>query len=404
MVENQQDHSVDNNRIKTLPKIAASFLDRMGLQWFEEGENAGYISDTYIKLTPEEVKEFKTASANLYELAKKAARLVAKDNRWEEVGIPEEAIALMQFSIQHELDLHLVSRFDFAGGIDSLPIKFLEINADTCSLMPETAYVQEEYWKSHHFLPHTGIFNNLIVGMTEKFKNILRQNPDMEPTILLSGMGYPEDDLNVQIVGKAARKAGFTKIHFAPLDKVIFSPDEGVYLEITPDNFIQFDFWYKFSPWDFIVFDEPELLDVLDNLITQRCVIVLNPAWTMIMQSKGIMKVMYEMEPNNPYLLKTGMDELDFPNDQHIEKPMFGRMGENVALYDQNNELQYEVEGDYGGFPKVSQEVALFNIDDEEHRYQPSIFWSDKPTALCIRRQDDPIIDDDAEFVGHLIE
>ena len=50
------------------------------------------------------------------------------------------------------------------------------------------------------------------------------------------------------------------------------------------------------------------------------------------------------------------------------------------------------------------QELALFNIDRENHQYQPSIFWTGDASALCFRRQDDPIIDDDAEFLGHIVE
>ena len=49
------------------------------------------------------------------------------------------------------------------------------------------------------------------------------------------------------------------------------------------------------------------------------------------------------------------------------------------------------------------QELARFNEDRKEHRYQPSIFYTNEPCGMAIRRQDDLIIDDDAEFVGHTI-
>jgi glutathionylspermidine synthase len=132
--------------------------------------------------------------------------------------------------------------------------------------------------------------------------------------------------------------------------------------------------------------------------------VVLNPAYTMLLQSKAIMKFMYELAPNLKYNLKTSFKEGDFPDRRYVRKPMFGRMGDNIAFYDGNRQPEYETEGDYGDYPPVYQELADFNADSEEHRYQPSIFWTGMSSALCFRRQDDLIIDDDAEFVGHVVE
>ena len=75
----------------------------------------------------------------------------------------------------------------------------------------------------------------------------------------------------------------------------------------------------------------------------------------------------------------------------------------NIAFYDGNGRPEYETEGDYGEYPPVYQELADFNEDSEEHRYQPSIYWTGMSSALCFRRQDDFVIDDDAEFVGHVV-
>ena len=84
--------------------------------------------------------------------------------------------------------------------------------------------------------------------------------------------------------------------------------------------------------------------------------------------------------------------------DPATSKPIFGRMGENIAFYDGATEPEYQTEGDYEDFDKVYQELADFNEDRKEHRYQPSIFYTDEPCGMAIRRQDDLIIDDDAEL------
>ena len=142
----------------------------------------------------------------------------------------------------------------------------------------------------------------------------------------------------------------------------------------------------------------------MTEIITKDLATVINPVWTMLLQSKGICKIMYELEPTNPYLLKTSLSATDFPDHKYVRKPLFGRMGENIAYHDGDEKPTYETEGDYDSFPSVYQEIAEFNIDEEDHRYQPSIFFTNKPCGLAFRRQDDLIIDDDAEFVPHTLE
>ena len=53
--------------------------------------------------------------------------------------------------------------------------------------------------------------------------------------------------------------------------------------------------------------------------------------------------------------------------------------------------------------PVIYQELASFSTDTEGYRYQASVFYTDHPCSLCFRRQDDLIIDDDAEFIAHTI-
>jgi glutathionylspermidine synthase len=72
-------------------------------------------------------------------------------------------------------------------------------------------------------------------------------------------------------------------------------------------------------------------------------------------------------------------------------------------MYDGDEKPVYETEGDYGTAPCVYQELTRLNFDYEGYRYQPSVFWTDGPSAFCFRRQDDLIVDDDAEFISHVV-
>jgi len=221
---------------------------------------------------------------------------------------------------------------------------------------------------------------------------------------LLSTLGYEEDRLNCDLIALGAKKAGIQDTQSIALEGITFSDEEGIFVSDGRDEYRRYDFWYKFIPWEFIAFEEPELWKLLDPIIRNKLATVLNPAFSMLLQNKALMQLMYELEPNNPYLLKTTASARDFPNGYYVRKPQYGRMGENIAYHKGSTRPVYETDGDYGDYAPVYQELADFNIDREEHRYQPSIFYTGESSALCFRRQDDLIIDDDAEFVGSVIE
>jgi len=402
VVVNQLVLLVDNRLVYT-EALYSNVLKREGLNWLQDGENADYLSNVFVRISQNELDAFKKVAIELTDLAIIVAKKIATNELWEEAGIPENAIEIVKYSLKHELEMHLLNRFDFAGGIDGLPIKLIEFNADTCSLMPETTIVQEEHWIQEQYKLSDRPYNELVNSLTEHFKKIIRINPKKDKTLLISTLDYEEDLINVEVILKAAKKAGFEEVQMMPLDKIIFSPDEGIFIELNQENYRRFDFFFKFIPWEFIAYEEPELMDILTKIVVNDLGIVLNPAFTMLLQSKAICKFMYDHEPNNPHLLKTSFNANDFPDNKYVSKPIFGRMGENIAFYDGGTEPEYQTEGDYEDFEKVYQELARFNEDRKEHLYQPSIFYTNEPCGMAIRRQDDLIIDDDAEFVGHTI-
>jgi glutathionylspermidine synthase len=393
-----------DKRIIPLGPIPHKSLKNAGLGWLGTGGNEEYIAPAIVQLSERELQPFKEAAAQLYDLMIRAAQTVASQGRWAEVGIPPHAVNLVKYSLQHEMGQHLVCRFDFAGGLDGIPLKMLELNADTCSLMPETAIVQDLHRELEaRKLPKGQAFNQLMDGLAKRLRHILQQHPDKAPALLLSGLGHDEDWLNTEIITKAAKKAGMADTQEIVMDRVIFSPEEGIFFELHEEEFRRYDFWFKFVPWDLIVFEETELFEILEHIIRNKLGVVLNPAFTMLLQSKGLMKIMYELEPYNPYLLKTSLTDRDFPDRRYVRKPYFGRMGENIAFFNGSSMPDYETEGDYGHYSPIYQEIAQFNMDRKGHRYQPSIFWTGEASALCFRRQDDLILDDDAEFVGHIV-
>ena len=394
---------VDDRLVPTVVPTA-KFLKKNALSWFLNPENQDYFAPEMMTVSPQEITGFQEAATDLYRLAMTAADQIAARGWWEQAGIPEPAIPLVRYSLQEERGLHILGRFDFAGGLGLAPLKMLEFNADTCSLLPETDLVQS--WQkeklSYRYRKY-GQFNELMPEMVRHFRRILEQYPEKEPALLLSSMGHEEDWLNLDVVALAAKTAGFTDVQQMVLDKVIFSAEEGIFIEIGPENYRRYDFWFKMIPWEFIAYEEPELMGLLSEIVQKGLAVVLNPAFTMLLQSKAIMKFMYDLEPHHPHLLPTSLVRSQLDARNFVRKPIYGRTGDNVSMYLGGNLPEASNEGDYGHFPPVFQALADLDKDEDGDIYQPSIYWSGKPSALCFRRQDDLLIDDDAEFLGHII-
>ncbi len=390
-----------DNRIIHTDGFDKSILKKNGLQWFGKGDNVNYISSQCVKVTSLEIQDFIYNSEDMYKLGLKAAKHVIENDRWADLHIPKNCRKLIKYSFEKELGNHLISRMDFTGGIDNQPMKFLEFNADTCTLIPEAEIIQKEYYKQNKKNLYQEPYCKLYDDLVAKLRSLLTKYPRKEKTLLISTLGNEEDWLNTDIIAKAAKQAGFEDVQSMPLDKITFSHEEGIFIEVNDDEFLKFDFWFKLVPWEFIAYEEPRLLEILEKIILNDLAVIMNPIWTMLLQSKGIGIIMKEVEPNNPLLLKTILKP-DF-TEPYFGKPVFGRIGENIKLFTSASEVIYETEGDHGNYPLVYQEAARLNIDKDGHRYQPSMFWVDNPSGFCLRRQDDPIIDDDTEFIAHTI-
>jgi glutathionylspermidine synthase len=402
-VDVREEVSVDNRLIPAqAPDLA--WLRRNGLAWLGSDDNADYLANRVVAISQSEMSAYHDAVRTLYQKQLDTAQYVAQQGLWQQVGVPPEAVALVEYSLRHEQHLHLVGRYDFAGGLDGLPLRLLEFNADTCSLLPETVQIMPQTADLLQRKP-LPISYQTFEHLVEAWRRILRQHADREPTLLLSGMGYEEDTLNLEVIQQAARQAGFRVAQQVDLERVIFDTNEGVLVELGPDNYQRYDFWFKMVPWEFICYEEPELLSLLDEIIRNQQCIVLNPAFTMLLQSKGMLPLLAERYPEHPAVLQAFFDEKKAQQQgAYVAKPTFGRMGDNVRLYDERGTLEYENEGDYGDFPYVYQQRAALNEDGRGYLYQPSTYWIQKPSGICFRRQEDVLIDDDAQFVGHVVE
>ncbi|MFD2572590.1 glutathionylspermidine synthase family protein [Spirosoma soli] len=392
--------------LKPLTTSPDAQLRNLGWDWMLGQDTLPYLANEVVVLTPDEADAYYEAANELFEMFVAAGQHVIDENRFAELGIPANLIDLIKLSWDDDRHIHLYGRFDLAGGVgggigSDSGIKLIEFNADTATCLPETAVVQYAHLRANG-LDESQQFNAVFETLVGQFEELLALNPDLQPTLLLSAMrDFPEDDANVALLGEAAREAGF-EVEFDFIDSVEFSAEEGIFWQ-NPKNgqFEKLDFWFKLVPWEAIAEDEPELTKILTEIVQKRLAVILNPAYTLLFQSKYILKILWELYPNHPLLLETGVKPL--VGKPCVEKVLFGREGANVRILNADGSERQAVDGEYGEYPKIYQEYVDFPQDSAGNIYQAGVFYAGDACGLGFRRGG-RILDNTAGFVGHIIQ
>ena len=332
-----------------------------------------------------------------------AAQHVIDNNLFHEIGIPFNLVDIIKNSWENDVHWHLYGRFDLAGGLDGKPIKLIEFNADTPTAVFETAIIQWAMLKLNH-MDEAAQFNDLYESLKQNFKRLITlgdEDADFDELyedwgILFSSIaGSIEDEQTVKLLQYIAKEAGF-ETDFAYVDEVVFNDDEGIFK--GDENF---EYWFKLVPWESIAIDEGELALILSNIIKNQKAIIINPAYTLLFQSKGILKILWDLYPNHPLLLETSNEPLK--GKKYVKKPVFGREGANVSIYDENGVQIASNDGEYDSNKAIYQEFYEFNQDERGESYQAGVFYAYEACALGYRKGG-KILDNYSKFVGHFIK
>jgi len=391
-------------KLQKLEPLTKEYLESIGFVWHTDEDETSYIADEIVQVSEDEANAYYEATNELYDMFCEAGDYVIDNNLFHEINIPFNLVNLIKESWENDVHWHLYSRFDLAGGVDGKPIKLIEFNADTPTAVFETAIIQWAMLKANN-LDEASQFNNLYDALKDNFKKIITMEDDIEKfeeyykdlgwKILFSSIASSGEDINTtKLLQHIASEAGFNT-DFEFIDKVQFN-DEGIYKDD-----INFEFWFKLIPWENIAIDESELALILEDIITNKKAIIFNPAYTLMFQSKGFMKILWDLYPNHPLLLETSFEPL--VGKKQVEKRCFGREGANVAIINSDNSLDMKTEGDYEGFKAIYQEYVELPIDENGDSYQAGVFYAYEACALGFRKGG-KILNNMSKFVGHIIK
>ncbi|MCF6173984.1 MAG: glutathionylspermidine synthase family protein, partial [Campylobacteraceae bacterium] len=327
---------------------------------------------------------------------------VIENDLFFDLGIPFNLVDAIKKSWENDVHWHIYGRFDLAGGIDGKPIKLIEFNADTPTALFETALLQWALLKQND-MNEDKQFNNVYDAISQNFKRVITLFDDTELfderydgwKILFSSVGgNDEEEATTRLLQQIATDAGFNT-SFEFLQDVKFD-ENGIF----DSDGNKYEYWFKLYPWEDIDHNEPELATTLTNIMQKQEAIILNQAYTLLFQSKGMLKILYDLFPDSPYLLNTSFEPLE--GIKYVEKTVFGREGANTKIIDSNGDILEKIDGPYDNYKKVYQEYVEFPKDSKGNKYQAGVFFAYEACGLSFRKGSE-IMDNMSKFVGHTI-
>jgi len=387
-------------RTRKVEPLPVTVLEDIGMQWHTDADGSAYLVPELVEVSEAEAEAYYEAANALYAMFVEAGQHVIDHGRYAELGIDAALVPLIEESWERD-DWHLYGRFDLAGGLDGRPIKLIEFNADTPTALYETAIVQWALLRANG-LDEARQFNNLHEMLQESFRCcVVGEDGDFaadyrqEKFLFSSIEGLPEDERTVRYLQQVAHEAGlFTDFCF--LHETGFLEGQGVFNREAQ----RADFWFKLFPWEDIPAQEPELAPILQSISRVGATRFVNPAYTLLFQSKGMLAILYELFPDSPWLLETRFQPL--AGKAQVEKRLFGREGENTRILDAEGHVLAETDGAYAHHPAIWQEYVELPQDAAGQRYQAGVFHACEACALGFRRGGE-ILDNLSKFVGHMV-
>ena len=382
--------------------IPSKLLEEVGMTWHTDTDGQAYIADEIIPVTEAQAEAYYTAANALYEMFITAGQYVIDNNLFQQLDIPfnlDDQI-IRSWEKDHR---HLYGRFDFAGGLDGLPIKLIEFNADTPTSLFETAIAQWALLKANG-MDEAAQFNSVYESIRDNFRRLLTGEDDpanferyyrFQNILFSSVRNLPEDERTTRFLQHLANEAGF-QTDFCYMDEVGFLEQEGIFNPYRT----RFDYWFKLYPWEEIALQTDGIVGILNDITRQTSTVILNPAYTLLFQSKGMLKILYDLFPDSPYLLETR--DRPLIGKRCVGKKMFWREGANTAIYAANGQIEQATAGSYDRYRTIYQAFADYPKDTQGRSYQAGVFFAWEACGLGFRRGGD-ILDNMSKFIAHRI-
>ncbi len=326
------------------------------------------------EFTAAEVDVLDDAVTELERLTQLAADHAVRFNKRVELGIPEGAWPILVRSWERR-EPSLYGRMDLCWD-GTGPPKLLEYNADTPTSLFESSVVQWEWLKCAY--PDADQFNSIHEALIAAWGS-MRLPKQVHFTCMRD---TAEDKGNTDYLRDTAMQAGLDA-PFLFIDEIGWDGRRFVDMNRTEIRAM-----FKLYPWEFLLRDE------FGRNVASAATRWIEPAWRLLLSSKGILALLWELFPNHPNLLPA-FREPNRTGQLEIAKPLFGREGANIDA------PGIKTEGPYGSEGYVHQ--LWWPLPKIGGNYPVIGAWivAGKSHGIGIREDSTPITRDTSRFVPH---
>ena len=361
--------------------------------WQAQFENIGFhfhsLDGVYwdesacYRFSSSEIDMIEEATWKLHELCIQAVDHVIAKRAFKPFALPGWFIEYAVASWNAD-DPTLFGRFDFRYDGINAP-KMLEYNADTPTSLIEAAVAQWNW--QQQVKPRHDQFNSLHEKLIERWKEI--RDHYENPVVYFASVKDNSEDLgNTEYLRDTAMQAGINTRPIAIEDIGWHELDEQF---IDLDN-NQIPALFKLYPWEWIANEEfGKHLPAVDFP-------VIEPAWKVLMSSKAILPVLWELNPNHPNLLPCFFEQSRAPT-QFVRKPIYSREGANVELHTARGTIAQI--GSYGAEGYIYQGYAPLPDFDGNYPVIGSWIVGDEAAGMGIRENTQQITTNTSRFVPH---
>ena len=362
-------------------------VESQGLLFHSIDGEPYWDESAYYLFESAEVDRIEEATRQLDAMCLEAVEHVIAEGRLEDVGIPPAFHAYVARS--WEQDEHTIyGRFDLSFDGRNPP-KLLEYNADTPTSLMEASVIQW-FWSKALLGPASlgrfDQFNSIHERLIEAWGRVARE---LGRKAHFAALGDSvEDVMTVAYLRDTAIQAGIQAVPIA-LKDIGWNARRRAFTDLAERPI---EILFKLYPWEWMIGE------AFGPSLPWGQTRWLEPPWKMVLSSKAILPILFELHPDSPYLLRAEFEPF---GDTYVSKPIHSREGANVSIV-RNGSVLAETDGDYGESPRIYQ--AYHPLPEFGGRFPVVGSWmvNGHACGMGIREDGGPITRNTSRFLPHI--
>ncbi len=357
-------------------------VEALGLHFHTLGGEPYWDESACYTLSKFEVDSIERATYALWEMCLELVQHVIDNRMFGLFLFPPEFEEIVIRSWDEDWP-SIYGRFDLAfDGVG--PPKLLEFNADTPTGLVEASVAQ---W---HWLKETDErgdqFNSIHDRLLEAWAAAKAFDP--APIHFAAIEGNVEDYITVEYLRDTAIQAG---LQTAYLDIEAIGYDTARKRFTDPQNRVIQNI-FKLYPWEWLT------KDTFGQHVPASGTKWIEPPWKMILSCKSILPLLYQLNPDSPFLLPAWFEAPSFGS--YVKKPIHAREGANIQVF-RNGVAEPETAGAYDTSVCVYQQLA--NLKEHDGMYPIVGSWVVHGWAcgIGIREDRNLITQNTSRFIPH---